>query len=256
MPSDCTHELFRAILRAVSRLRTIVVLVLLTGCFDDPAPQVGGDTVAGDTTMTTGGDTPDPIAVCRACQADSCVEYEQACQGAAGCQSCIEAPFTLQCLADALFLPLGACSCNRCEEECGYMCPGELGECRTCTIDTDCNTQTSACLGEAGCAPCLEDVYAAGCQDNAVFAELQACWCLECGPECVWQCEGAGTLCADCLLDPCEQVFSTCLGDATCTACFANPSGAECADDPLLAELAACSCSMCFEPCGPVFDCG
>jgi hypothetical protein len=239
----------------VSRLRTFIAIFLLTGCFDEPAPEVGAGTSAGETPQTSTG-TPDPIDVCRECQASSCVEYSASCDGDPSCESCVDAPFSLSCIANAVFRPLAACSCQRCEAECGYMCPGEPAACRTCSIASECNPQTSACLGVPECAPCIEDGFAPGCPEEPNFDALNTCWCGECGPECVWQCDAAGSMCADCLLGPCEVEFAACMGDATCTACFANASGPECADDPVLAAVATCSCAMCNEQCGPLFDCG
>jgi hypothetical protein len=242
--------------------RAILLLgVLAVACFSE-APQDAtastGSATEQPTTAPTSADTTageDPIAACRACQATQCEGYAQNCMDTLNCNVCVEQPFDLACLMNDAFRPLAFCSCEKCEEECGYMCPGGGGACQSCSTDS-CMAQLAACDIPSGCTLCLQDPYADGCAENPQFMAMEACACSQCEAPCLWQCEGAVATCATCFMGgACSPAFQNCLEDVDCDACFANPSNPGCDTNMLYQALGVCVCGNCPGECGLLFGC-
>jgi hypothetical protein len=244
--------------------RAILLLgALAAACFSE-APQdatasTGSATEQPTTAPTTTADTTadttagDPSEACRACQATQCEGYTQACMDTADCNICTEQPFDLSCLTSDAFRPLAFCSCDRCAEDCGYVCPGDGGACQSCFTD---NCALGECTVGNGCLPCLQDPYGEGCAENPAFQAIQTCACEQCEAPCLWMCEGAVDTCSMCLAgETCGGTFNSCLQDTECDACFANPSRPGCDTNMLYLAVGVCVCNSCPDECGLLFGC-
>jgi hypothetical protein len=247
----------------------VIVWFGIVGCFGE-APQQESTTNATETTPTETGTTAtttadttgggDFIEACRACQDQQCEAYVQACGDAPGCDLCTATPFDPSCLSNADFRPLANCSCDRCGDACGYLCPGGPDACLDCQVASGCDL--SECSGISTCLPCLSDPYAAGCDVDPTFMALRECHCTMCEPSCVWQCANTAPACAECLTGSCMPQLSTCLSDDTCDTCFENPETPGCLPDTvepgneLYATLGVCVCDSCSSQCGQLFRCG
>jgi hypothetical protein len=233
------------------RSRLVLALILSTACFKD-SDQVPSETSSGGGESSGGAN---PVDVCRACQMTQCADYAATCAGDAECNTCVEAPFDLGCLANPNMHALGSCSCEHCATECDYLCPGGEGACNSCGIQ-QCGPEGNACISDPACAPCIDDAFREGCAENPLFMAAQACNCMSCGQECIWECPEAGNACAGCISSACGDPFGICIQDEMCADCFASPYLPGCADNMAFAALAACGCGNCTDTCGLLFECG
>jgi hypothetical protein len=150
---------------------------------------------------------------------------------------------------------LGSCSCERCGNQCDYLCPGPAGACNSCGIAM-CPDEGNACLADNECAPCFEDPNRPGCAENPLFMMARACQCMNCGQACIWECPSAGNTCATCISTDCADPFSQCMQDDGCTDCFASPYLSTCPDNMAYQSLLVCICGACSPDGGVLFECG
>lgn len=244
----------------------ILILTLASACFSEAQDVTTSTATTTDPTASSADTTADttagnPVDACRACQGMQCQGYAEACTDAAGCDICVDEPFDLVCLDSATFRPLAFCSCENCEDECSYMCPGGGDACRDCQMVSGCDQVPCVNDPSMECLPCVADPYAEGCQEDPLFVPLQTCECTACEPDCLWQCDGATQACASCLTESCMMPFGNCLGDDECEACFNNPSTPGCLTpegnpaNVLYGALGMCVCLDCSAPCGGLFGC-